>query len=298
MNFKTWEARMNLRNALPFMLAAFFVVPLPAQERLPAATEALLATRARLDGMTQSSLSEVISNAHSGDREAQYLLALVYEQGRLVPRDLASVRAWMLKSAQQGYAPAQTGMGRIYLNKSSGSAVREYADADRWLRLAAMQGDADAQLWLGTGYEQGWFGVTDYHEALKWLRKAADQGQPDAQFCLGQMYQDGEGVPESDIVAARWFKKAADHFSDASGVWEAEVQLVYMYRDGRLPQDYIEAYMWFAVVESPSDSPTAGDLRKVSRHMTKAQIAEAQRRAEEWIKRHTRQSKEVTQAKQ
>ena len=57
-----------------------------------------------------------------------------------------------------------------------------------------MQGDADAQSWLGTGYQQGWFGATDNREALKWLRKAAAQGLPYAQFSLSGMYEDGEGV--------------------------------------------------------------------------------------------------------
>jgi TPR repeat protein len=59
------------------------------------------------------------------------------------------------------------------------------------------------------------------------------------------MYEEGKDVPESDSLAASWYRKAADHFSDhVGGVWEAEVQLAYLYRDGRLPQDYVQAYMW------------------------------------------------------
>ena len=91
--------------------------------------------------------------------------------------------------------------------------IPDYADADRWLRLAATQGDADAQFWLGTGYERGWFGGTDYREALKWLRKAAAQGLPNAQYCLGQMYEEGKGVPESDSLAASWYRKAGGSLS-------------------------------------------------------------------------------------
>jgi uncharacterized protein len=187
----------------------------------------------------------------------------------------------MLKSAEQGYVPAQEGMGRMLTSVGHNGAIPDYADADRWLRRAATQGDADAQTWLGAGYEQGWFGVTDYREALKWLRKAAEQGEPNAQFCLGQMYEGGEGVSESDSLAARWYRKAADHSPYLGGVWEAEVQLYYMYRDGRLPEDNVQAYMWFAIVGGD------GDMKRVARHMTKAQIVQAQRMAEDWIKRHT-----------
>jgi hypothetical protein len=69
------------------------------------------------------------------------------------------------------------------------------------------------------------------------------------------------------------------------GVWEAEVQLAYMYRDGRL-KDKVQAYMWFAIVASTADSPPDDDMKRVARHMTRAQIIQAQRLAEDWIKRH------------
>jgi TPR repeat protein len=71
-----------------------------------------------------------------------------------------------------------------------------------------------------------------------------------AQFSLGQMYEDGEGVPESNSLAASWYRKAADHSpARLGGVWEAEVPLAYMYRDGRV-KDKVQAYMWFAIVGS------------------------------------------------
>jgi hypothetical protein len=179
-------------------------------------------------------------------------------------------------------------MGAMYLNDiRHNGVIPDYADAERWLRLAAMQGDADAQLWLGNGYERGYFGTFDYGEALKWLRKAAAQGLPDAQFSLGQMYEEGEGVPESASVAASWYRKAADHFpEDVGGVWEAEGQLAQMYREGRLPKDYVEAYMWFAIVGSSVIPNDVDDMKWAARHMTKAQIGKAQRMAEDWIKRH------------
>ena len=63
-----------------------------------------------------------------------------------------------------------------------------------------------------------------------------------------------------------WYRKAADHSpSYLGGVWEAEVQLSYMYRDGRLPEDNVQAYMWFAIVGGD------GDIKQVARHMTKGQ---------------------------
>jgi hypothetical protein len=63
-----------------------------------------------------------------------------------------------------------------------------------------------------------------------------------------------------------------------------------MYRDGRLKQNDVEAYMWFAVVDSSVDPPidpaTDRDVNRVAKRMTRAQIAEAQQRAKDWINRH------------
>jgi uncharacterized protein len=290
---------MKLRSWLPFIAAAVLLAtPLPAQQNLPKSTQEHLAASARVEALSLGDFKTLLSQAQSGDWEAQYLLGLTYERGLLVPRDFSATRRWMLKSAEQGYAPAQGAIGAMYLiNVRDVGPIPDYADADRWLRLAATQGNADAQFWLGIGYERGWFGTIDYREALKWQRKAADQGLPNAQLSLGQMYEDGKGVGESDSMAASWYRKAADNFSDAGGVWEAEVQLAYLYRDGRLPKDYTQAYMWFAIVGSSAVPPDDYDVKQAARHMTKAQLTQAQHMAADWIKRHAAKPADLVQAK-
>lgn len=279
---------MRVCGAISVAVVAFLAVSVTAQEGLPASYRERLATLDRLKRMTATDVQDLTSQAQSGAPDAQYVLALVYGIGRLVPRDEAAAQRWMLKSAEQGYVPAEAAVGEHYLDKHRSGPVPNYADADRWLRLAATQGDAEAQLWLGLGYERGYFGDIDNQEALKWLRESADQGLPDAQFRLGQMYEYREGVRKSNARAAYWFRRAADHFSDVSGVFPAEVELVYMYRDGRLKGNDVEAYMWFAVVGSSVDPPTDDDVKEVAKRMTKADIAEAQQRAWAWIERHPR----------
>jgi len=282
------------------LLLPLLVCAVPAQDVFPASTQSRLATAAYLEALPLSDFARIESEAQSGRREAQYLMALAYGEGRLAPKDFAVARTWMLKSAEQGYVPAQAAMGEMYLiGVRDNGPIPDYGDADRWLRLAAMQGDADAQFWLGTGYERGWFGGTDYREALKWLRKAAAQGLPNAQYCLGRMYEEGKGVPESDSLAASWYSKAADHFPRAGhvgGIWEAEVQLANLYRHGWLPKDDTEAYMWFTIVGSSVVPADDHDMKWAAQHMTKAQIAQAQRMAEDWIKRHTATARDVARS--
>lgn len=267
-------------------------IPLLAQQSLPPTYVESLAARDRLDTLTANDVGELTFKAQSGETQAEYFLALFYSCCGPTPRDKAAAQHWMLKSAEQGYVPAQAGMGEMYLANHINGPVPNYAEADRWLRLAATQGDAEAQLWLGLGYKRGYFGAIDYQESLKWLRRSAAQELPDAQVCLGQTYQHGEGVPKSNERAAYWFERAADHFSDISGVFDAVGELAYMYRDGRLKGNDEEAYMWFAVVDSfldpPIDPATDPDVKRVANRMSKLEVAEAQQRTSDWINRHRR----------
>jgi uncharacterized protein len=82
----------------------------------------------------------------------------------------------------------------------------------------------------------------DYTEALKWLRAAADQGHPLAQTKLGIMYEDGHGVPQDRVRAHMWLSLAAAQGSELAGAFVTEL----------------------------------------TKQMTSAQIAEAQRLAREW----------------
>ena len=73
---------------------------------------------------------------------------------------------------------------------------RDDAEAVRWYRLAAEQGDASAQLDLGVMYATGEGVPQDAAEAVRWFRLAAEQGDASAQFNLGVRYDTGEGVPQ------------------------------------------------------------------------------------------------------
>ena len=59
-------------------------------------------------------------------------------------------------------------------------------------------------------YHKGKGVPQDDAEAVKWYRKAAEQGNADAQNWLGWMYQNGKGVPPDDAEAVEWYRKAAE----------------------------------------------------------------------------------------
>jgi hypothetical protein len=234
---------------------------------------------ARTAALTQSDFATLQSQAQSGNAEAQYWLAVIYDEGKLVPHDRAQAEAWWLKSAEGGYSRAQFIVGTSYLSPDSD---RDPATAEMWMLRAAQQSDAEAQFWLGAGYEQGWFGTPDFRNALLWLRKAADQGHPDAQEGLGQMYHDGEGLKQDDKQAAKWFRKAAEHVPDLGGAGQGRNELGLLYLEGHgVAKDYVRAYMWFALAGNVD-----GNVRQAQSHMTPAQILRAQQMAAAWKRRH------------
>ena len=156
---------------------------------------------------------------------------------------------------------------------------------EKILLARAEQGDASSQMWLGSAYEQGWFGKTNFPEALKWFRRSAGQGDPDAQNSLGQMYEDGEGVTQNYSLAAKWYRKAAEHDPDLGGAGQGRNNLGRLYLEGKgVPRDYVQAYMWFRLANFESNP----NLSLAKARMISEQTVEAERLVEEWKSRHAR----------
>lgn len=76
-------------------------------------------------------------------------------------------------------------------------------------RAAAEDGDAPAQFALGRLYLDGKGTPQDYAQALDWFGKAASQGNPGAEYELGVMCESGQGAPPDATAAAQWFSKSA-----------------------------------------------------------------------------------------
>jgi len=155
---------------------------------------------------------------------------------------------------------------------------KDDAQAIKWFREAADQGNATAQGVVGNMYLKGQGVPQDYVEAAKWFRKAADQGEAAAQEMIGFMYHKGQGVSQNDTEAAKWYRLAADQ-----GFSEAQYNLGVAYSNGRgIPQDYVAAHMWFNLAAAQGDQDAAKARDQVASRMTAAQIAEAQKLAREW----------------
>lgn len=93
--------------------------------------------------------------------------------------------------------------------------AKDYKKAFRIYNTLALKGDTTAQVMLGLLYHGGKGVPRNYAEAFKWLRKPAGQGNALAQFTLGDMItrnairQDKKVRAEAYIEAYMWFSLSA-----------------------------------------------------------------------------------------
>lgn len=139
--------------------------------------------------MSNFSAEELEKAAYGGDRYAQLMLGVMYEDGvGGVPRNLEQAAKWYLKSARQGYAKAQHNLALLY--EDGRGLPQSYEQAAIWYAKAAQQSFAEAQNNLAVLYLLG-EGVSENRtKAERLLRLAVEQGNPNARRNL-QMLLDG-----------------------------------------------------------------------------------------------------------
>ena len=114
----------------------------------------------------------------------------------------------------------RTGVSHEGDAESQLAETEDHAEAAKWYRMAAENGDAEGQLKLGNCYADGWVAVNNRREAtnvyrnrqaLRWYRKAAEQGQAYAMMRMAECYLEGLGVKQNEAEAAGWRRKAINH---------------------------------------------------------------------------------------
>ncbi len=76
--------------------------------------------------------------AKGGDKEGQYYMGLLYEEGQGVARQFDSAEKCYTKAAKQGYLDAYFALGELYLHQPGNKKDR--VSAYYWLEMAAKHG--------------------------------------------------------------------------------------------------------------------------------------------------------------
>lgn len=175
--------------------------------------------------------------AEAGEMKSQHFLALMYENGNGVERDLERAAYWYEKTAEQGDREAQLTYAMLC---ALGKGVEaDLARACHWAVRSLHQGNSKALQTLqlirpkaadaaAAALEafQAAHAAGNEAEAIAQLERAAECGDANAQFALAQLLYDGKGVEEDKPSALFWLCDAAEaghaEAKDLLIQWKAE----------------------------------------------------------------------------
>jgi TPR repeat protein len=183
--------------------------------------------------------------AETGDVEAQFNLALVFEYAM---KRYPEAALWYRRAAVLGHPAAENNLGAMFYE---GRGVRRSLDeALRWYRVSAERDHAPAQynlgMMIGRAADQGnmwgqyYVGLQlkrgegtrrNLADAVPWFEKSAAQGHVLAFYELAVTYELGLGVPADDTKALAYYRDAGerDHYGSVR-------KLTAIYADGGLGQ--------------------------------------------------------------
>lgn len=182
--------------------------------------------------------------------------------------------------AEGGSAEAQYELGRAYIE---GHVFKQNTEeALKWTRAAAAQGWAKAEVNLAVMYSEGQWVPRDYTQSRLWNEKAAAQGDARAEYNLGVLYAYGQGVKKDLHQGIQWYTKAAEQ-----GHQMAAYNVGVAYSQGiGVPVDEVKGYMWQVLACHFGFGHCKETLKYLNTNLSSATIAEARKKANEWIKSH------------
>ncbi len=202
--------------------------------------------------------------------EAQITMAILYENGMGVLKDIEKAIDWYTKAAQEGLVEAQFLLGQLYDNYCY--INKNYKQkASKWTEKAAKKGHVQAQYKLSYIYTYGHGVHKDAKQAIKWCRKATEQDYVPAQLELGHQYSYGVSLSKDLLKASEWYTKAAKQ-----GSIEAQCSLGELYEGGwGVNQNYPLAYSLFNAVAINGYDEGVRLRDKLEEKMSDDQITEA-----------------------
>lgn len=144
--------------------------------------------------------------------EPSVLVAPVLDPAERLYRDGLTEEAIALwkERALAGDAEAAWRVGVEYADGKPNSVPRDWAEARKWMAMAAKGGDARAIFDLGSYYEYGLGVPADLARAFALYLEAAKRGHPQGQYNAGNMLETGDGTALDEIEGLKWYLLAAE----------------------------------------------------------------------------------------
>lgn len=162
-------------------------------------------------------------------------VALCYQKGTGIKKDINSAKTYFVKAAKQNSVDAQRELGVILMNEKNAK------EAAPLFKSAARQGDLSSTYYYGKLLLDGNNIAQDKQQGVIYLLKAAEKGMAQAQLEIGVLYSKGDGVRKDDYQAVKWYRLAA-----GQGNATAEWNLAQCSMNGTgINRNYDEALYWY-----------------------------------------------------
>lgn len=191
--------------------------------------------------------SQQAEAAKNGNVFSNMLIAACYEEGNGVKKDINAALPYYQRAAEKNSVEAQQKLGMTLLN------AKKYAEAAKWLKKGADNGDVNCSFWYGRILNEGAPGFqANKKEGADYLLRAAEKGLPNAQLYVGNIYMTGDGLTKNAEQAVYWYRLGAGHYDGKdNGITNAQWNLAQCYREGNgTPVNYFQALYWYGEAAS------------------------------------------------
>ena len=203
--------------------------------------------------------------------KAQCKLALCYEQGTGVEKNLELAFKWYRKSAELESPYAMYCIGLCYMNGEGVGLNQE--EAVKWFYKAAPEdgtGFSVAYDALGICFRDAKGVSQDYNKSFFYFKLGSENGLASSQSFLGDCYRKGYGTSQDKKMAAYWYEKSAEQGNVNS---QNNISVCY-YTGAGVEQNIIKAYKWLKLAILGGKASDAKNLELIKNKMSEDQIDE------------------------
>lgn len=148
-------------------------------------------------------LKRMAASADKGNVFSQVYMALCYQKGIGVKKDIYKASSYFEMAAKKGSVDACRELGLLLLNN------KQNTDAFGYFKTAAQKGDIPSTFYYGRMLAEGKGTKQDATLGMIQMQKAAEAGFAAAQLYLGRAYYEGNGVRKDPSQGYQWMLKAA-----------------------------------------------------------------------------------------
>lgn len=152
-------------------------------------------------------LKASFAKANEGNAEYQYIVAICTRRAK---HNFKQAYEWLVKSAMQGYAPAQAKLAFWYM-KGLGVDKPDIEKAAQWAQKASQQENMLGRALLGAYYMNV---KKDILRGVKMIQESANAGNAGGQYMLYRCMYYGKGVKKDRAKALQLLQQAANQGLD------------------------------------------------------------------------------------